>query len=228
MVTGWVKIPRRFAGDLPNDRPFTRLEAAYSFALDQYEGQEWTLRGYARLWQWSTGKVSRFLDEIGVDTGFDKVIICKQNSETEAEQKRDNNETLNEIENSMLQPDTKQGRDGSETETKRTIIEKKRSNTFDQFWTAYPRKTGKALALKIWQRLNPSTDTVTAILTALDWQRQQPDWQKDAGRFIPHPSTWLNGSRWEDERPVQTSSARRATAQTCGTLEELRAKGIDV
>jgi hypothetical protein len=73
--------------------------------------------------------------------------------------------------------------------------------SFDNFWTAYPRKTGKAQALKIWQRLNPSPGTLAEILTALDWQRIQPDWQKDGGRFIPHPSTWLNGRRWEDEKP---------------------------
>ncbi len=227
MVTGWVKIPRRFAGDLPNDRPFTRLEAAYSFALDQYEGQEWTLRGYARLWQWSTGKVSRFLDEIGVDMGPDKVINCNRNSETGTEQERDDHETPKDQENSMLEVGAKQGRNRSETETKRTIIEKKRSNTFDQFWYAYPRKTGKALALKIWQRLNPSPDTITTILTALEWQCLQPDWQKDSGRFIPHPSTWLNGRRWEDERPASQAPARSAAMQS-STLEDLRAKGIDV
>jgi hypothetical protein len=30
-------------------------------------------------------------------------------------------------------------------------------------------------------------------------QRQSAQWQRDDGQFIPHPSTWLNGRRWEDE-----------------------------
>jgi hypothetical protein len=24
-------------------------------------------------------------------------------------------------------------------------------------------------------------------------------WRRDDGRFIPHPATWLNQRRWEDE-----------------------------
>jgi hypothetical protein len=25
------------------------------------------------------------------------------------------------------------------------------------------------------------------------------EWTKDGGQFIPHPATWLNQKRWEDE-----------------------------
>jgi len=28
---------------------------------------------------------------------------------------------------------------------------------------------------------------------------QSESWNRDGGRYIPHPSTWLNGRRWEDE-----------------------------
>lgn len=75
------------------------------------------------------------------------------------------------------------------------------TSSFAAFWQAYPRKTGKAVALKTWNRLNPPPETVTAIMSALDWQHRQPEWLKENGRYIPHPSTWLNGRRWEDEQP---------------------------
>jgi hypothetical protein len=36
-------------------------------------------------------------------------------------------------------------------------------------------------------------------MDTLAWQRQQDDWLREAGRFIPHPSTWLSQGRWQDE-----------------------------
>jgi hypothetical protein len=131
------------------------------------------------------------------------VIKSNHNSRTEAEHGQDNNETLEELKNSMLQHNTKQARDGNETDTKRTNKEKKTEDTFDLFWSDYPKKTGKAAALKAWQHINPPPDTVAAILEALVWQCQQPDWHRDHGQYTPHPSTWLNGRRWEDEKPSE-------------------------
>ena len=43
------------------------------------------------------------------------------------------------------------------------------------------------------------------LLDALDKQVRSPQWKKDNGEFIPHPATWLNGKRWEDE--VQTTAS---------------------
>lgn len=72
---------------------------------------------------------------------------------------------------------------------------------FTSFWQEYPNRVGKGAALKAWQKLNPDEATVEAIFSALKWQRRQEAWTKDGGKFIPHPSTWLNARRWEDERP---------------------------
>ena len=46
------------------------------------------------------------------------------------------------------------------------------------------------------------TDLKT-ILNAVKAQRESPQWTRDGGQFIPHPATWLNQERWEDE--VQSS-----------------------
>jgi hypothetical protein len=67
---------------------------------------------------------------------------------------------------------------------------------FLAFWSAYPRRVGKADAAKAWHRERPDLDEV---LTALSWQRSQPQWCRDGGQFVPHPSTYLNQRRWEDE-----------------------------
>jgi hypothetical protein len=72
---------------------------------------------------------------------------------------------------------------------------------FAAFWTAYPRKTAKPAAAKAFAKIAPDDATFAAMLAALDRQRRSPGWVKDGGQFIPHPATWLNGRRWEDQPP---------------------------
>lgn len=83
---------------------------------------------------------------------------------------------------------------------------------FEQFWQAYPRKTGKGVARKAFAKALRVT-TLDTILTALEWQRRQEQWIKQGGQFIPHPSTWLNQERWDDE-PTQVPSLTDKTART--------------
>jgi len=70
---------------------------------------------------------------------------------------------------------------------------------FQAFWSAYPRKTAKANALKAFEKLNPDGDLMKMMLGALSRWSKSEQWIKDNGQFIPHASTWLNGRRWEDE-----------------------------
>jgi hypothetical protein len=70
---------------------------------------------------------------------------------------------------------------------------------FDRFWAAYPRKVGKAAAERVFKRLRPDKDLLKTMLIALEQQKASRQWQKEDGQFIPHPATWLNQARWEDE-----------------------------
>ena len=66
---------------------------------------------------------------------------------------------------------------------------------FLTFWKAYPLRVKKADAWVAWQKYDPP---ITACLATIAWQVQSREWQEGA---IPHPTTWLNGQRWEDEPP---------------------------
>ena len=72
---------------------------------------------------------------------------------------------------------------------------------FEVFWAAYPRHTGKQDAYKAFVKLKPDEALMQAILSGIERQKQSAQWTKDGGQFIPHPATWLNGCRWEDELP---------------------------
>lgn len=82
---------------------------------------------------------------------------------------------------------------------------------FDQFYAAYPRKVAKGAARKAWERMaRLEPDLLEKCLAALAWQRDCPQWTKDGGDFIPHPSTYLNQERYDDEDPSEAQRAREA------------------
>lgn len=73
------------------------------------------------------------------------------------------------------------------------------ASLFDRFWIAYPKKVGKDAAAKSFEKRNPTEEMLGAMLSAIEIQKQQDQWQKDGGQYIPNPSTWLNQGRWLDE-----------------------------
>lgn len=68
------------------------------------------------------------------------------------------------------------------------------SPLFDEFWAAYPRKTDKGNARKAWDKALKKTDPQVIISAARSLAASRPDLQ-----FTAHPSTWLNGERWDDQ-----------------------------
>lgn len=73
---------------------------------------------------------------------------------------------------------------------------------FTAFWKAYPRKVGKEAAKKAFLKLKVTDAQLDAMLAAIEAQKHSSQWQRDAGQYIPHPTTWLNQGRWEDECAV--------------------------
>lgn len=70
---------------------------------------------------------------------------------------------------------------------------------FERFWKAYPLKKAKTAAIKAWKKINPDKQLAEIIIAAVEKQKRWEDWIRDNGQYIPHPSTWLNQGRWEDE-----------------------------
>lgn len=73
---------------------------------------------------------------------------------------------------------------------------------FETFYSKYPKKQAKTTALKAFLKLNPNDELFEKIISALTFWSTTEAWQKDNGKFVPMPSTWLNQERWTDERPV--------------------------
>lgn len=74
------------------------------------------------------------------------------------------------------------------------------NDSFEEFWKAYPRKTGKLAAQRKWKTEKPDLEQ---CLRAIQHQKQSDQWRKDGGQFIPHPATWLNQGRWDDAPQIE-------------------------
>ena len=68
----------------------------------------------------------------------------------------------------------------------------------EQFWQAYPRRVGKGAAIRKLQSIEKSaTVPFETILAAV--VRFKNASRLTAMGYIPHPATWLNAERWNDE-----------------------------
>jgi hypothetical protein len=66
---------------------------------------------------------------------------------------------------------------------------------FDVFWKKYGKKVGRTPALKKFMKLK-RVDIEKILATVDDFVIAHPDVQ-----FRPHPLTYINQRRWEDELP---------------------------
>ena len=90
---------------------------------------------------------------------------------------------------------------------KNTSESNSESDAFDTFYAAYPKKVGKGAARRSFAKAIKSASLDT-LLAALESQKQSRQWKENNGQFIPHPATWLNQERWEDEAETAVSVSK--------------------
>jgi|TARA_B100000315_G_scaffold225579_1_gene231947 hypothetical protein len=94
----------------------------------------------------------------------------------------------------QCQPNAIKERKGKEIKKRK---DKRSSKSFEQFWKKYPRKVGKVKSLEAWNKINPDGVLIKTIMVSVEKHRKSKGWQDP--QYIPHPSTWLNQQRWDDE-----------------------------
>lgn len=84
---------------------------------------------------------------------------------------------------------------------------------FDEFYAAYPRHDSKQAAiLKFAKHMNDCKndderhELLDKMIASIEKSKKSDQWQKDGGKYIPMPATWLNQKRWEDEGLVSSQS----------------------
>jgi hypothetical protein len=83
-------------------------------------------------------------------------------------------------------------------ETKTSLSDSKLPDAwgFEKFYAAYPRKKNPSAARRAWRKVKPAeVEVILAGLEAL----KSGEWKGKDQQYIPHPASWLNDRRWEDE-----------------------------
>ena len=71
---------------------------------------------------------------------------------------------------------------------------------FESFWEIYPKHQDKKKAKQKFLKLCTNEKEYKAIMDGL--RNVLPVWAKKDTKYIPMPTTWLNGERWNDEISV--------------------------
>jgi hypothetical protein len=80
---------------------------------------------------------------------------------------------------------------------------------FQEYWRVWPRRVAKGAAEKAFSRCATSAEVADQIINAV--RVQLPQLTKDL-QYCPHPATWLNQKRYEDETGEPEPPAGRLMA----------------
>ena len=106
--------------------------------------------------------------------------------------------------------------------TATSVVEQTRATldlveSFDAWWQRYPRKVAKPAARKSFGKAIKSGATVDELHAGLT--KWLPYWAaKGETEFIPHPATWLNQERWNDDVVVPENRNRQASLDVLDSL----------
>lgn len=79
---------------------------------------------------------------------------------------------------------------------------------FERFWDAYPRKECREKAKQAFFILAPQKPLLEKMLEALARFKRCDQWNRDGGRYVPHPSNWLLERRWEESEGLCDENSR--------------------
>ncbi|MBR0651995.1 helix-turn-helix domain-containing protein [Roseomonas terrae] len=93
-----------------------------------------------------------------------------------------------------------------------------RGDAFSDWWESYPKKVGKDDAARAYDRAKKRGATDGELAAGLARQR----WPSER-RYIPNPTTWLNGGRWKDD-PDAAAPPERLRSGRVNRLDALAAE----
>jgi hypothetical protein len=84
-------------------------------------------------------------------------------------------------------------------EKRREDIDTGGADLFERFYDAYPRKVGRDAARKAFAKRQVTEALLVTMLAAIKRQGLKDRCAKGESQYVPHPATWLNEGRWQDE-----------------------------
>ena len=103
--------------------------------------------------------------------------------------------------------------------------EEKNESIFESFWKVYPRKVGKEKCRNWFKSHKPKQDLVQKMIEAVEEQKKSKQWSDP--QYIPHPYTWLNQGRWEDELTPSKDSTFQSAPKNPIQWEEAKGSSFE-
>jgi hypothetical protein len=119
------------------------------------------------------------------------------------------NEAQREASNEALH----EGKDKDKDKDKDKGKGKEADPVFDAFWSAYPRKVAKGAARRAFDKL---TDKDAAVTASAAYAAAVALWSDEDKQFVPHPATWLNDGRFEDDPSTWARNSKAAPREMYG------------
>jgi len=105
---------------------------------------------------------------------------------------------------------------------------------FERFYANYPRKIGKAMCKKWFEKHKPDQEFTDKLIEAVNKQKLLPQWSDP--KFIPYPATWLNQKRYEDDdedfdkikKEIDKSYNDKAYSEAYSNVDEEKIANLDL
>jgi len=78
---------------------------------------------------------------------------------------------------------------------------------FLKFYELYPKKVKKKDTEKWFLKNKPDEELFNSIIEGLEKHLKSKQWKNK--QYIPYPTTWLNGERWNDEVEIEETEEER-------------------
>ena len=88
---------------------------------------------------------------------------------------------------------------------------------FEKWWDIYPRKVEKYKAATLFSKIINEVEFDTLIKATEKYAEAVKDKEK---KFIPHPTTWLNGRRWNDPLEIPEMDGTKKALEELGLSYE--------
>ncbi len=108
-----------------------------------------------------------------------------------------------------------------------SLEQETKAAAFEVFWERWPKKEAKGAGQRAWIKI-PMAE-YPAIMAGLERWLLSDQWKRGV---IPHPATWLNGKRWQDEDIPQfvernDGNTNRKQSATDLAMQNARALGLN-
>lgn len=228
MAEGWIRLHRKICSNplFKEKRRFSKFEAWIDILLSANHRDGETLIDFQKI---TVNRGSYITSEVKLAAkwGWHRETVRRYLALLEREQMLVKNSTpkytaLTVVKYDEYQTDRtgkvstiRQQSDSDTTQTRMIKNDKNDKNknicTFEQFWEAYPKRKSKGQAEKAWEKIKPNEQLHNRIIKSLEQAKTSADWQKDGGKYIPYPATWLNAKGWEDEYKPAITTGRRVS-----------------